>query len=378
MAVLGVASVTAVQAQYNGDLVVGFTIASSSDLVYDLGSETSITNGQTWNLSSALTAANLNTSLSTVSWGVVGANSSDANYSWLTVASGSVKTVSGQTAWNKINSACGNLVDNDFGIVSMGNYATPDIGLSYSWSLGVGNAGNHLGTFTSNSQYPNRTGTGSIAFWQQIANGSAAVKLGNFTLNSSGLLTYNTLSPSVSTNAYLTSLVLSPAGLTSTFVSNTFSYLATDAYGNTPTITVVNADLTATNKLIYNSVTNSLTSGTASSGLTLTLGATNVAQVQVTAQDGVTVYTYQVNIVELPSQTVPLLTNSVSGGTNLVLSWPADHLGYRLLMQTNNLAKGVSANISDWGTVAGSTNITSTSITINKATNNAYYRLVYP
>jgi hypothetical protein len=171
---------------------------------------------------------------------------------------------------------------------------------------------------------------------------------------------------------------LSPAGLTSTFVSNTFSYLATDAYGNTPTITVVNADLTATNKLIYNSVTNSLTSGTASSGLTLTLGATNVAQVQVTAQDGVTVYTYQVNIVELPSQTVPLLTNSVSGGTNLVLSWPADHLGYRLLMQTNNLAKGVSANISDWGTVAGSTNITSTSITINKATNNAYYRLVYP
>jgi hypothetical protein len=61
-----------------------------------------------------------------------------------------------------------------------------------------------------------------------------------------------------------------------------------------------------------------------------------------------------------------------------VLSWPADHLGYRLLVQTNNLNKGVSANISDWGTVAGSTTNTSMSIQIIKATNNAYYRLVNP
>jgi hypothetical protein len=75
--------------------------------------------------------------------------------------------------------------------------------------------------------------------------------------------------------------------------------------------------------------------------------------------------------------TPPKLTNSVSGN-NLVLSWPADHLGYRLLVQTNNLNKGVSANISDWGTVSGSTNITSMSIPIIKTTNNAYYRLVYP
>jgi hypothetical protein len=60
------------------------------------------------------------------------------------------------------------------------------------------------------------------------------------------------------------------------------------------------------------------------------------------------------------------------------LSWPADHLGYRLFLQTNNLNKGVSANIGDWMTVPGSTAITTTSITIIKATNNAYYRLVYP
>ena len=112
--------------------------------------------------------------------------------------------------------------------------------------------------------------------------------------------------------------------------------------------------------------------------LNLTLGVTNVAQVQVTAQDGVTVQTYVVNIVEQPSQTVPHLTNSVSGN-NLVLSWPGDHLGYRLLVQTNNLNKGVSGNIGDWGTVPGSTNLTGTSITILKTgVTNMYYKLVYP
>jgi len=40
-----------------------------------------------------------------------------------------------------------------------------------------------------------------------------------------------------------------------------------------------------------------------------------VVQVQVTAPDGVTVRTYTVNVTELPSQTNPVLTNSVSSGT---------------------------------------------------------------
>jgi hypothetical protein len=92
----------------------------------------------------------------------------------------------------------------------------------------------------------------------------------------------------------------------------------------------------------------------------------------------VTVQTYEVNIVEQPSQTVPHLTNSVSGST-LTLSWPLDHLGYRLLEQTNNLNKGVSGNTNDWGTVSGSTLITTTNITfIKTGVTNEYYRLVYP
>jgi hypothetical protein len=381
LAVLGMASVTAVQAQsYNGDLLVGFTKASGNDLVYDLGSGLTITNGQAWNLSSALMVAGLNTSLSTVQWGVVGAiHHSGVNYTWLTLVSGSANPVPSSSAYLAINNQVSDLINTlDFSAVGYGNYGTPAYSVSYSWSSIVGNTGNQLSPFANASQYPNTIGLGSVAFWQQIANGSTPTQLGSFTLSSAGVLTYNTLSLSASTNAYLTSLVLNPAGLTSTFVSNTFSYLATNAYGNLPTVTVVDADLTATNQLIYNNTTNVLASGSASSGLALALGVTNVAKVQVTAQDGVTVYTYQVNIVEQPSQTVPKLTNSVSGGTTLVLSWPADHLGYRLLTQTNNLSKGISANINDWGTVAGSAAVTTTNIPIVKTNLDGYYRLVYP
>jgi hypothetical protein len=383
LAALGLASVTAAQAlTYNGDLVVGFTVQSGNDLVYDLGSEASITNGETWNLTSALTAAGLNSRLSTVQWGVVGAkNVSGTRTSWLTIAAGigTPNSVDGIGAWNAINGSVGTLVANDFSALGLGNYATPDSGVDWSWNKDTaqGATGGNS-SFSITSQDPNTTGLGSASFWKQINDNSTPTQLGTFTLSSAGILTYNELS-SNSTNAFLTSLVLSPAGtLSPAFASNVLSYATTEAYGNTPTVTVVNADLTATNRLIYNGTTNLLASGGASSGLTLTLGATNVVKVQVTAQDGVTVNTYQVNVSELPNlATAPKLTNSINGG-KLKLSWPADRLGYRLLVQTNHLNYGISGNTNDWATVAGSTAITATNLPIVTTNMNCYYRLVYP
>jgi autotransporter-associated beta strand protein len=71
------------------------------------------------------------------------------------------------------------------------------------------------------------------------------------------------------------------------------------------------------------------------------------------------------------------ITASVSGST-LTLSWPADHTGWRLLVQTNNLAAGVSANTNDWMTVLGSAGINQTNITMDPAKPAEFYRLVYP
>ena len=70
----------------------------------------------------------------------------------------------------------------------------------------------------------------------------------------------------------------------------------------------------------------------------------------------------------------PVLTNSISGG-NLNLSWPADHLGWRLQVQTNTLNVGLN---SSWFTWPNSTNATAVSIPINSANPTVFFRLIYP
>ena len=73
-------------------------------------------------------------------------------------------------------------------------------------------------------------------------------------------------------------------------------------------------------------------------------------------------------------------TNIVSSvtGNVLTLSWPADHTGWRLLVQTNNLANGISSNTNDWTTVPGSSGVDLETITNNLLLPDEFYRLVYP
>jgi hypothetical protein len=74
-----------------------------------------------------------------------------------------------------------------------------------------------------------------------------------------------------------------------------------------------------------------------------------------------------------PTNLVYAVTNNV-----LTLSWPADHTGWRLLEQTNNLINGISANTNDWGTVPGSAATNSVPLTNNPALPDEFFRLVYP
>jgi fibronectin-binding autotransporter adhesin len=71
------------------------------------------------------------------------------------------------------------------------------------------------------------------------------------------------------------------------------------------------------------------------------------------------------------------MTYSVSAGV-LTLSWPADHTGWRLLAQTNNLQSGISRNTNDWGAVPGSATTNKVSIPIDQAKPTEFYRMVYP
>ena len=96
------------------------------------------------------------------------------------------------------------------------------------------------------------------------------------------------------------------------------------------------------------------------------LGWTNLLAVDGSIQVVPTVNTATTNI------------SAVISGGNLNLSWPVDHTGWRLLVQTNNLSLGVSSNANDWGTVSGSaaTNQVAVPLDVTKATE--FYRLVYP
>jgi autotransporter-associated beta strand protein len=73
-------------------------------------------------------------------------------------------------------------------------------------------------------------------------------------------------------------------------------------------------------------------------------------------------------------------TNMTAGvsGTNLSLSWPSDHTGWRLLTQTNNLAAGISSNTNDWSPVPGSSTTNQLSLPIDGTMPMEFYRLVYP
>jgi hypothetical protein len=83
----------------------------------------------------------------------------------------------------------------------------------------------------------------------------------------------------------------------------------------------------------------------------------------------------------LPASAVPLPSNrptniilQVSGG-QLQLSWPQDHLGWRLQIQTNTLSAGLGTN---WVTVPNSTNTMAASIAISPTNSSVFLRLVYP
>ncbi len=186
-----------------------------------------------------------------------------------------------------------------------------------------------------------------------------------------------------------------PAGYNyaiSTATAGQVNLLVTSLAPNAPT----NFTATATNlqlNLKWNSVSGAtsynLKRGTTSgiyptvfSGLTATnyldANVTNAVNyfyvVTAVNANGESTNSLQVNAAPLPSNQPTNLLWQISGGS-LQLSWPQDHLGWRLLIQTNNLSHGLSTN---WSTVGNSTNVTSANIPINPNNGAVFLRLVYP
>jgi hypothetical protein len=62
-------------------------------------------------------------------------------------------------------------------------------------------------------------------------------------------------------------------------------------------------------------------------------------------------------------------------GNQLTLTWPADHIGWRLQAQTNPVTTGLRSN---WFNVPGSTSVSSVTVTISPTNGAVFYRMVYP
>jgi hypothetical protein len=79
----------------------------------------------------------------------------------------------------------------------------------------------------------------------------------------------------------------------------------------------------------------------------------------------------------MPTQVVATnptnLTVQVTGN-KLTLSWPDDHIGWRLQVQTNSLAQGLSTN---WYDIAGSTSTNQMAIPMDATDGSVFYRLMY-
>ena len=91
--------------------------------------------------------------------------------------------------------------------------------------------------------------------------------------------------------------------------------------------------------------------------------------------DGVS--TISVSLTSTVSTSPFVLTNSVANG-QILLSWPASHIGWRLEVQTNSLATGLNTNSSAWFTVPNSTVVDQTNFPVNPANGAVFYRMVYP
>jgi hypothetical protein len=68
------------------------------------------------------------------------------------------------------------------------------------------------------------------------------------------------------------------------------------------------------------------------------------------------------------------ITNTVSGNL-LTLSWPADHIGWRLRAQTNFYSVGLGTN---WLNVPNSTSTNQMTFTLDPIAGSVFYQLVYP
>ncbi len=103
-----------------------------------------------------------------------------------------------------------------------------------------------------------------------------------------------------------------------------------------------------------------------------------MAQLITTVVSATNMYGESANSIPASAQTISTATlplNFVTSGGQIQFSWPMDHLGWHLEMQTNSANTGLGTN---WLVVPNSNLTNQFAVPINPANGNVFFRLTYP
>jgi hypothetical protein len=211
MAALGLALVPSVKASSGFDLVAGFTTGTGSDNLLDVGpvsssayqGATGLYNGETWDLTTDFGSSFTGSLAAGTAWGVIG----DAGYNdgastqtlWATTPGNVPPPITSDTSFAQADGGISAIESQDFGGGAIGyesnsgQTTTVAAGSENSWNQQT-LSGSLASQFINSYNNPNVSGDTSDTLWQ-VAEGSAPVDLGNFSLSTAGngdaILTFN-------------------------------------------------------------------------------------------------------------------------------------------------------------------------------------------
>lgn len=268
---IGVVLISTQAATYNGDLLIGFTSQSGNDVIYDLGAQSSLVDGETWNLATLLAGRNLNT----VNWGVIGDNKSISGQPWTawTTTDGTVlppRVPNAQTL-GTLDTATKSIYQN-FAAAGAGQSISITNNDDNSWSQQTINGGGP-NQYVNVYNNPNVVGATSDSFYSVLDNNSAPVLAGSFTLGTNGVVTFNLPQPpkpqivSITRSAGTSTIYFTTTnGPTYTLYFTNSTGLATSSVTNWPS---------SPTTLVGNGLTNSLSDTTADTNRFYRIGAHN-------------------------------------------------------------------------------------------------------
>jgi fibronectin-binding autotransporter adhesin len=141
---------------------------------------------------------------------------------------------------------------------------------------------------------------------------------------------------------------------------------STITYGGTLRVVTLAGTITGGNTFKMFSASNYV--GTFASILPITPGANLAWNTNTLATDGI------LRVISTVNANRTNISFTINGN-QLTLSWPADHIGWRLQAQTNPITIGLRSN---WSDVPGSTTVNSITTTMNPANGSVFYRMIYP